>query len=44
MMTQAEKPAIQELTLEDLRQAAGGVVKVPGTHKVADITLKRGTF
>jgi len=43
-MTQAEKPTIRELTKDELRHAAGGVVKVPGTHKVTDITLKRGTF
>jgi hypothetical protein len=41
-MTKDEKPAIRELTAEDLRHAAGGVVSMPGMHKSTNVTLKRG--
>jgi hypothetical protein len=41
-MTENKTPVIRELTAEDLREAGGGVVKMPGMHKVTNITLKRG--
>lgn len=43
-MTTKETPRPQELTEAELKQAAGGVRKLPGMHKAGDITLKRGTF